>query len=98
MTDVQVMELARGVRRTSTLSEEKRLASQRLAGCVMANLRQLRGLGLGYLTLDQATPPLSVGELQRLRLVTQLSSLLFGVAYVLDEPSAGPHQRRPKTS
>ena len=79
------------VRRTSALSEEKRLAAQRLAGGVMARLRQLRGLGLGYLTLDRATPTLSAGELQRLRLATQLSSLLFGVVYVLDEPSAGLH-------
>ena len=46
---------------------------------------------LGYLTLDRATPTLSAGELQRLRLATQLSSLLFGVVYVLDEPSAGLH-------
>jgi len=79
------------VRRTSALSEEKRLAAQRLAGSVVARLRQLRGLGLGYLTLDRATPTLSAGELQRLRLATQLSSLLFGVVYVLDEPSAGLH-------
>ena len=79
------------VRRTSALSEEKRLAAQRLAGGVTARLRQLRGLGLGYLTLDRATPTLSAGELQRLRLATQLSSLLFGVVYVLDEPSAGLH-------
>ncbi len=73
------------------MSEEKRLAAQRLAGGVMARLHQLRGLGLGYLTLDRATPTLSAGELQRLRLATQLSALLFGVVYVLDEPSAGLH-------
>lgn len=79
------------VRRTGALSEEKRLAAQRLAAGVVARLRQLRGLGLGYLTLERATPTLSAGELQRLRLATQLSSLLFGVVYVLDEPSAGLH-------
>jgi len=79
------------VRRTSALSEEKRLAAQRIAGGVTARLEQLLGLGLGYLTLDRATPTLSAGELQRLRLATQLSSLLFGVVYVLDEPSAGLH-------
>ena len=79
------------VRLTSALSEEKRLAAQRLAGGVMARVHQLRGLGLGYLSLDRATPTLSAGELQRLRLATQLSSLLFGVLYVLDEPSAGLH-------
>lgn len=78
-------------RRTSSLSEEKRVAAQRLASGVMAKLAQLRGLGLGYLTLDRTTPTLSAGELQRLRLATQLSSLLFGVVYVLDEPSAGLH-------
>ena len=57
----------------------------------MARLYQLQKLGLGYLTLDRATPTLSAGELQRLRLATQLSSMLFGVVYVLDEPSAGLH-------
>lgn len=48
-------------------------------------------LGLGYLSLDRPTPTLSPGELQRLRLATQLRSGLFGVVYVLDEPSAGLH-------
>ncbi|ELS58367.1 ATP-binding cassette domain-containing protein [Streptomyces viridochromogenes] len=48
-------------------------------------------LGLGYLSIDRATPTLSAGELQRLRLATQLRSGLFGVVYVLDEPSAGLH-------
>jgi excinuclease ABC subunit A len=79
------------VRRTSALSEEKRLAAQRLAENVVGRLRSLQQLGLGYLTLDRATPTLSSGELQRLRLATQLSSMLFGVVYVLDEPSAGLH-------
>lgn len=79
------------MRRTSALSEEKRIAAQRLAGGIVMRLRQLQGLGLGYLTLDRSTPTLSAGELQRLRLATQLSSMLFGVVYVLDEPSAGLH-------
>ncbi|WP_327242776.1 excinuclease ABC subunit UvrA [Streptomyces sp. NBC_01320] len=48
-------------------------------------------LGLGYLSLDRTAPTLSSGELQRLRLATQLRSGLFGVVYVLDEPSAGLH-------
>jgi excinuclease ABC subunit A len=48
-------------------------------------------LGLGYLTLERSTPTLSPGELQRLRLATQIRSHLFGVVYVLDEPSAGLH-------
>ena len=48
-------------------------------------------LGLGYLALGRATPTLSPGEMQRLRIATQLRSGLFGVIYVLDEPSAGLH-------
>ncbi|MBF8753928.1 excinuclease ABC subunit UvrA [Pseudomonas guariconensis] len=72
-------------------STEKQLAAQRLAEGVLTRLRTLQQLGLGYLTLERATPTLSTGELQRLRLATQLSALLFGVVYVLDEPSAGLH-------
>ncbi|MEG3183138.1 excinuclease ABC subunit UvrA [Novilysobacter erysipheiresistens] len=79
------------VRRTPAMSEEKRLAAQRLAEGVVARLHALQALGLGYLSLDRATPTLSPGELQRLRLATQLQSHLFGVVYVLDEPSAGLH-------
>lgn len=48
-------------------------------------------LGLGYLSLGRSTPALSPGEMQRLRIATQLRSGLFGVIYVLDEPSAGLH-------
>lgn len=51
----------------------------------------LSSIGLGYLSLDRTVPTLSAGELQRLRLATQLRSGLFGVVYVLDEPSAGLH-------
>ena len=57
----------------------------------MARLAVLLDLGLGYLSLDRSTPTLSPGELQRLRLATQMHSNLFGVVYVLDEPSAGLH-------
>jgi len=79
------------VRRTSNLSDEKRLAAQRLASELLERLAPLIDLGLGYLSLDRGTLTLSSGELQRLRLATQLSSQLFGVVYVLDEPSAGLH-------
>jgi excinuclease ABC subunit A len=79
------------VRRTSNLSEEKRIAAQRLARDVLDRLNTLHGLGLGYLTLERSTPTLSPGELQRLRLATQIRSNLFGVVYVLDEPTAGLH-------
>ena len=56
-----------------------------------ARLEVLMELGLGYLSLERSTPTLSPGELQRLRLGTQVHSNLFGVVYVLDEPSAGLH-------
>lgn len=79
------------VRLTSPLSEEKRIAAQRLARDLLARMDTLVQLGLGYLSLDRSTPTLSPGELQRLRLATQLGSQLFGVIYVLDEPSAGLH-------
>ncbi len=79
------------VRRTPDLSEEKVLAAQRLAQEIGARIAALSQLGLHYLTLDRSTPSLSSGELQRLRLATQLGSQLFGVVYVLDEPSAGLH-------
>lgn len=75
----------------SRLSAEKQLVAQRIAQELLARIGALTGLGLGYLSLDRATPTLSPGELQRLRLATQLSSQLFGVVYVLDEPSAGLH-------
>ncbi|MEO9237798.1 MAG: ABC transporter, partial [Jatrophihabitantaceae bacterium] len=58
---------------------------------LLARIEALSELGLGYLAMNRATPTLSAGELQRLRLATALRSLLFGVVYVLDEPSAGLH-------
>lgn len=79
------------VLRTPEDSQEKTLAAQCLAGEILARLQTLQSLGLGYLALDRATPSLSAGELQRLRLATQIGSKLFGVVYVLDEPSAGLH-------
>ncbi|WP_459748427.1 excinuclease ABC subunit UvrA [Pseudomonas sp. 3A(2025)] len=73
------------------LSLEKRLAAQRIANELLERITTLIDLGLGYLALERSTPTLSSGELQRLRLATQLNSQLFGVIYVLDEPSAGLH-------
>jgi excinuclease ABC subunit A len=70
---------------------EKALVIQRIAQDFCARLQVLLDLGLGYLTLERSTPTLSPGELQRLRLATQVRSNLFGVVYVLDEPSAGLH-------
>ncbi|WP_371307662.1 excinuclease ABC subunit A [Gordonia sp. (in: high G+C Gram-positive bacteria)] len=81
------------VRHTPNMSVEKRAAAQRLVADLGERLRPMIELGLGYLSLARSTPTLSGGELQRVRLATQLSSQLFGVVYVLDEPSAGLHPR-----
>ncbi|GAA2618202.1 excinuclease ABC subunit UvrA [Actinomadura fulvescens] len=62
-----------------------------LARELVGRIEVLLELGLGYLSTDRSSPTLSAGELQRLRLATQLRSGLFGVVYVLDEPSAGLH-------
>jgi excinuclease ABC subunit A len=70
---------------------EKALVVRAIVEDMTARLEVLLDLGLGYLTLDRSTPTLSPGELQRLRLATQVRSNLFGVVYVLDEPSAGLH-------
>ncbi|GAA3760981.1 excinuclease ABC subunit UvrA [Streptomyces sp. NEAU-PBA10] len=79
------------VRRTPNRSAEKLATTARLGAELLDRLRPVIDLGLGYLSLDRTTPTLSGGELQRLRLATQLTSELFGVVYVLDEPSAGLH-------
>ncbi|MGZ0895649.1 excinuclease ABC subunit A [Pseudomonas putida] len=78
-------------RQQDELTLEKRLAAQRIANELLERIDTLLDLGLGYLALERSTPTLSSGELQRLRLATQLNSQLFGVVYVLDEPSAGLH-------
>ena len=70
---------------------EKVLVTQRIAADLIERVAVLLELGLGYLALERSTPTLSPGELQRLRLATQVRSNLFGVVYVLDEPSAGLH-------
>ncbi|WP_430737008.1 excinuclease ABC subunit UvrA [Psychrobacter sp. VH5] len=74
-----------------TPNREKAIVSQRIASDILARVEALTRLGLGYLSLERTTPTLSPGELQRLRLATQIRSQLFGVVYVLDEPSAGLH-------
>lgn len=70
---------------------EQAMAALRIAEDLIARVDILLDLGLGYLSLERTTPTLSPGELQRLRLATQVRSNLFGVVYVLDEPSAGLH-------
>jgi excinuclease ABC subunit A len=73
------------------LHPEQVIVTRRIATDLVARLEVLLALGLGYLALERSTPTLSPGELQRLRLATQVRSNLFGVVYVLDEPSAGLH-------
>ena len=82
---------AAGLARMSAEHPEKALVARRIAQDLVARLAVLLDLGLGYLAVERSTPTLSPGELQRLRLATQVRSNLFGVAYVLDEPSAGLH-------
>lgn len=95
---LSLRELARQLRATVARPDdadaahpEKRLVAQRIVGDIGARIDMLVQLGLGYLSLERSTPTLSSGELQRLRLATQLQAQLFGVIYVLDEPSAGLH-------
>lgn len=76
--------------RTQTTGEGNEVAVA-ITRDLLARVTVLLELGLGYLALGRATPTLSPGEMQRLRIATQLRSGLFGVIYVLDEPSAGLH-------
>jgi excinuclease ABC subunit A len=78
-------------RKLQTEHPEKAMVAQRIVQDLEARLAVILDLGLGYLSLERSTPTLSPGELQRLRLATQVRSNLFGVVYVLDEPSAGLH-------
>ncbi|MDX6382473.1 MAG: excinuclease subunit [Blastocatellia bacterium] len=82
---------APGTKKLKAAHPEKAIVTQRIAEDLCGRLTVLLDLGLGYLTLERSTPTLSPGELQRLRLATQVHSNLFGVVYVLDEPSAGLH-------
>jgi excinuclease ABC subunit A len=82
---------ARGWRTLEREHPERAIVTRRIAEDLEARLTVLIELGLGYLSLERSTPTLSPGELQRLRLGTQVHSNLFGVVYVLDEPSAGLH-------
>ncbi|GGV22974.1 excinuclease ABC subunit A [Streptomyces longisporoflavus] len=76
---------------SSARSGESTEVAVRICADVVARVEVLIGLGLGYLSLGRGSTTLSPGEAQRLRIATQLRSGLFGVVYVLDEPSAGLH-------
>ncbi len=75
------------------LTEQQRLIGGQILKEIQARTRFLLDVGLDYLTLARATASLSGGEAQRIRLATQIGSGLVGVAYILDEPSIGLHQR-----
>lgn len=76
---------------SSSSSGESTEVAVRISADLVARIDVLLGLGLGYLSLGRRSTTLSPGETQRLRIATQLRSGLFGVVYVLDEPSAGLH-------
>lgn len=78
-------------------SNSKEKIAAKITNNILDRIKILQKLGLDYLSCDRATPTLSSGELQRLRLSTQLQSGLFGVIYVLDEPTAGLHPNDTKS-
>ena len=78
---------------TIELTETQQMIAGQLLREIHARLQFLLDVGLEYLTLSRATGSLSGGEAQRIRLATQIGSGLVGVAYILDEPSIGLHQR-----
>ena len=75
------------------LSEQRLLIGKQILKEIRARVSFLADVGLNYLTLARGTASLSGGEAQRIRLATQIGSGLVGVAYILDEPSIGLHQR-----
>ncbi|MBO5552261.1 MAG: excinuclease ABC subunit UvrA, partial [Lachnospiraceae bacterium] len=76
-----------------TITEQQQLIGRQIIKEIHSRIRFMNDVGLDYLTLSRATGTLSGGEAQRIRLATQIGSGLVGVAYILDEPSIGLHQR-----
>ena len=92
MTDMPVRDL-RVFLEHMELTEQQKLIGRQILKEIRARVSFLAEVGLEYLTLTRATGTLSGGEAQRIRLATQIGSGLVGVAYILDEPSIGLHQR-----
>ncbi|WP_274939869.1 excinuclease ABC subunit UvrA [Chordicoccus furentiruminis] len=92
MTELPVTKLLETVSGLELTDQQQRIGAQILKE-IRARVTFLRDVGLDYLTLSRATATLSGGEAQRIRLATQIGSGLVGVAYILDEPSIGLHQR-----
>mgnify|MGYP004457668289 FL=1 len=92
MTDMSIVKL-KAFLDNLTLSPMQQAIGGQILKEIKARLGFLVNVGLEYLTLSRATGTLSGGEAQRIRLATQIGSGLVGVAYILDEPSIGLHQR-----
>ncbi len=92
MSDMSVTKLLAYMDRMKLTKQQLAIGDQILRE-IRARVSFLRDVGLDYLTLSRATGTLSGGEAQRIRLATQIGSGLVGVAYILDEPSIGLHQR-----
>ncbi|GAA2115867.1 excinuclease ABC subunit UvrA [Nocardioides bigeumensis] len=91
VNDLPFTQLVELLRPVAELPEETNEVAVRICADLVARIEVLLDLGLGYLSLGRSSTTLSPGEAQRLRIATQLRSGLFGVVYVLDEPSAGLH-------
>jgi excinuclease ABC subunit A len=91
VNDLPFAEVVALLRPIAELPEEANEVAVRICADLVARVEVLLDLGLGYLSLGRSSTTLSPGEAQRLRIATQLRSGLFGVVYVLDEPSAGLH-------
>ena len=92
LTDLSIEKLHQFLE-TLELDKQQMLIGGQILKEIRARIRFLLDVGLDYLTLGRATGSLSGGEAQRIRLATQIGSGLVGVAYILDEPSIGLHQR-----
>ena len=92
MTDMSVKDLVKYLAGMQ-LTEQQQFIGNQILKEIRARVGFLQEVGLDYLTLTRATGTLSGGEAQRIRLATQIGSGLVGVAYILDEPSIGLHQR-----
>ena len=92
MTDMSVKDLVKYLSEMQ-LTEQQQFIGNQILKEIRARVGFLQEVGLDYLTLTRATGTLSGGEAQRIRLATQIGSGLVGVAYILDEPSIGLHQR-----
>ena len=92
VTNQSVQDLQRFLEQMTLIRQQELIGGQILKE-IRARIRFLMDVGLDYLSLTRATGTLSGGEAQRIRLATQIGSGLVGVAYILDEPSIGLHQR-----